>query len=115
MMIPLLQYVARFDEGGEIVGLGGGGYKKSWPWSSLFVGFPSLFVAPSGEQLVLPVCQRGTSLFTISRVFGPMFVSGQSVVVDVEGVSFEPRAFVVWRGVVAVSMRISSHEYVYDK
>ena len=55
MTTPLLQYVARFDGGGEIVGFGGGGCTESWPWRSLFVGFPSLFVAPSGEQLALPV------------------------------------------------------------
>ena len=53
MTTPLLQYVARFDGGGEIFGFGGGGYKESWPWCSLFVGFPSLFVAPSGEKLAL--------------------------------------------------------------
>ena len=50
MTTPLLQYVARFDGGGEIFGFGGGGYKESWPWCSLFVGFPSLFVATSGEK-----------------------------------------------------------------
>ena len=49
----LLQYVAWFDGGGEIFGFGGGGYKESWPWCSLFVGFPSLFVAPSGEKPAL--------------------------------------------------------------
>ena len=53
MATPLLQYVARFDGGGEIFGIGGGGYKESWPWCSLFVGFPSLFVAPSGEKPAL--------------------------------------------------------------
>ena len=53
MTTPLLQYVARFDGGGEILGFGGGGYKESWPWCSLFVGFPSLFVAPSGEKPAL--------------------------------------------------------------
>ena len=53
MTKPLLQYVARFDGGGEIFGFGGGGYKESWPWCSLFVGFPSLFVAPSGEKPAL--------------------------------------------------------------
>ena len=53
MMTPLLQYVARFDGGGEIFGFGGGGYKESWPWCSLFVGFSSLFVAPSGEKPAL--------------------------------------------------------------
>ena len=53
MTTPLLQYVARFDGGGEIFGFGGGGYKEIWPWCSLFVGFPSLFVAPSGEKPAL--------------------------------------------------------------
>ena len=53
MATPLLQYVARFDGGGEIFGFGGGGYKESWPWCSLFVGFPSLFVATSGEKPAL--------------------------------------------------------------
>ena len=53
MATPLLQYVARFDGGGEIFGFGGGGYKESWPWCSLLVGFPSLFVAPSGEKPAL--------------------------------------------------------------
>ena len=53
MATPLLQYVARFDGRGEIFGFGGGGYKESWPWCSLFVGFPSLFVAPSGEKPAL--------------------------------------------------------------
>ena len=53
MTTPLLLYVARFDGGGEIFGFGGGGYKESWPWCSLFVGFPSLFVAPSGEKPAL--------------------------------------------------------------
>ena len=50
---PLLQYVARFDEGGEIFGFGGGGYKESWSWCSLFVEHPSLFVATSGEKPAL--------------------------------------------------------------
>ena len=108
-------YVARFDRGGEIVGFGGGGCRESWPWCFLFVGFPSLLVAPSGEQLALPVCWRGTSLSTIFRVFSPMFFSEQSVVVDVEGERFRPRAFVVGRGVVAVCMRISSQGYAYDE
>ena len=56
MMTPLLQYVARFDGGGENFRFGGGDYKASWPWCSLFVGSQSRFVAPSGEQLALPVC-----------------------------------------------------------
>ena len=53
MTTPLLQYVARFDGGGDIFGFGGGSYKESWPWCSLFVGFPFLFVAPSGEKPAL--------------------------------------------------------------
>ena len=53
MMTPLLQYVARFDGGGEIFGFGGGGYKESWSWCSLFVEYPSLFVATSGEKPAL--------------------------------------------------------------
>ena len=80
MTTPLLQYVARFDGGGEIFGLGGGGYKESWSWCSLFVGFPSLFVAPSDEKPVfLPMYWKGTNLSTISRVFAPIFLFGQSV------------------------------------
>ena len=112
MTTPLLQYVARFDGGGEIVGFGGGGYKESLPWCSLFIGFPSLFIAPSGEQLA---CWRGTSLSTISHVFVPIFFFGQGVVVDVEGMGFQPRAVAAGRGVIAVCTRISSQEYVYDK
>ena len=50
---PLLQYVAWFDGGGEIFGFGGGGYKESSLWCSLFVEFPSLFVATSGEKPAL--------------------------------------------------------------
>ena len=113
MTTPLLQYVSRFDRRGETVGFGGGGYKECWPWCSLFVESPFLFVAPSGEQLALPVCWRGTSLSTISRVFGPIFFSRQSVVVHVEGMRLRPGAFVVGRGVVAVSTRISTQECVY--
>ena len=50
MMTLLLQYVARFDGGGEIAGLGGGGYKEIWPWCSLFVRLPSLFRAPQAAN-----------------------------------------------------------------
>ena len=57
----------------------------------LFVGFPSLFVAPSGEQLALPMCWRETSLPTISCVFVPIFFSVQSVTVDVERMGFRSR------------------------
>ena len=53
MTAPLLQYVARFDGGGDIFGFGGGGYKESWLWFFLFVGFTSLFVATSGEKPAL--------------------------------------------------------------
>ena len=41
------------------------------------------------------MCWRGASLSTISRVFVPIFFFRQSVVVDVEGVEFRPRAVVV--------------------
>ena len=99
--------------GGERFGLGG--YKESWLWCSLFVGFPSLFVAPSGEKPALPMCWKGTSLSTISRVFVPIILVEQSVVVAVDRVGFRPRAVVAGRGVVAVSTRISSQEYIYDK
>ena len=92
-----------------------GGYKESRPWCSLFVGFPSLFVAPSSKQLALHICWRGTSLSTISRFFVPMFFSGRSIVVDVEGVGLQPRAIVVGRGVVAGCTRISSQECVHEK
>ena len=56
MTTPLLQYVTWFDRGGEIVGFGCGSYKESQSRCSLFVGFPSLLAAPSGEQLALPMC-----------------------------------------------------------
>ena len=59
MTTPLLQYVARFDGGGEIFGFGGGGYKESWSWCSLFVEFQSLFVATSGEKPALRFRPRG--------------------------------------------------------
>ena len=76
---------------------------------------PVSIVAPSGEKPALPMCWKGTSLSTISRVFVPIIFVEQSVVVDVEGVGFRPRAVVAGRGVVAVCTRISSQEYVYDK
>ena len=50
MTIPLLQYFARFDRGDDIVGFGGGGYKKSRPWCSLLASFPS--------RGVVAVCTR---------------------------------------------------------
>ena len=115
MSTPLLQYVARFDSGGEILGFGWGGYKESRPWCSLFVGFPFLFVAPSGEQLALLVCWRGRSLSSISRVFVPIFFAGQGVVVDAEGMGFRPRAVVVGRENVSGYARISMQEYVLEK
>ena len=42
--------------------------------------------------------------------FRPHIFPGQSVVVDVEGVGFRPRAVVVKRGVVAVCTRIYSQK-----
>ena len=78
MTTPLLPYFARFDGGCEIVGFGWGGYKKSRPWCSLFIGFPFLIVAPSCEQLDLPMCWRRTSLSTFFLVF-------VSLLVDLDG------------------------------
>ena len=75
--------------------------KERRPWCSLIVELPSLFVTPSGEQLDLPVCWRRTSLPIISRVLVPTFFSGDSIVVDVEGVAFRPRAVVGRKEVVA--------------
>ena len=57
-------------------------------WCSLFVGFPSLIVAPSGAKPALPMCWKGTNLSTIARVFVSIFFFGQSAVVDVEGVGY---------------------------
>ena len=91
------------------------GDKGSGPWWYMFVRFPPLFVTPSGEQIALPMCWSGTSLSTISRVFVPMYFSGQSVEVDVDGVAFWLRAVVVGRGVVAWYTRVSSREYVHEK
>ena len=51
MTAPLLQYIARFDGRGEIVGFGEGGDEKSWPWCSLFVGFPSLLSICCAKRL----------------------------------------------------------------
>ena len=110
MTTPPLQYVARFNSEGEILGFGWGGYKVSRPWCSLFVGFPSLSVVPSGEQLALLICWRGSRQSTTSRVLVLILISGQSVVVDVEGVGFRPRAVVVGREVVSGCTRISSQE-----
>ena len=52
MATPLLQYVARFDGGARFLGLEGE-VKESWSWCSLFVEFPSLFVATSREKPAL--------------------------------------------------------------
>ena len=50
-------------------------------------------------KLASLMCWRGISLSTMSRVFVPIFFSGQSVVLvaDVKGVGFWPRAVVVRR------------------
>ena len=95
------------------MGFGGGGYNESWPRCSLFVGFSSIFFAPSGQKPALPMFWKVTSLSAISGVFVPIVFFGQSVVVDVEGEGFRPRAVVA--GVAAVCTRISSQEYVYDE
>ena len=78
MTTPLLQYVARFDEEGEIIGFGGGDYKESWPSCSLFVGFPSLFVAPSGEQLASPMCWGGGQACPPFPAFSSQYFSPSS-------------------------------------
>ena len=46
--------------------------------------------------------------FSRFRPHTQVFLFGQSVVVDVEGVGYRPRAVVAGRGVVAVYRRISS-------
>ena len=69
----------------------------------------------AARNQLYPCVGRGKACFTISRVFVPIFVFGKSVVVDAEGVGIRPRAVVAERGIVAVCMRISSQEYVYDK
>ena len=84
--------------------------------------------------MVLPVCRIPASICCPKRqetsfahvleedkpvhhfpCFRPHIFFGQSVVVNVEGVGFRPRAVVAGRGVVAVCTRICSQEYVYDK
>ena len=76
----LLQYVARIDGGGEIFGFGGGGYKESWPWCSLFAGFPSLFVAPSGEKSQLyPFVGRGQACPQFPAFSSPYFSLGRAL------------------------------------
>ena len=84
--------------------------------------------------MVLPVCRipvsiccakrRATSFIRVLERDKPVhyflrfrlhIFSGQSVVVDVEGVGFRPRAVVVGREDVSRYLRISSQECVYDK
>ena len=101
--------------GAKFSGLEGEVTRRVGYGAPCFVGFPSLFVTPSGEKPALPMCWKGTSLSTISRVFVPIIFVEQSVAVDAEGVGFWSRAVVAGRGVVAVCTRISSQEYVYDK
>ena len=67
---PLLQHVARFDGGGEIVGFGGGN-KESMPWCSLFVGFPSLGV--------VAVCTRISSRKYVPEREFPRWVTYSSI------------------------------------
>ena len=116
MTTPLLQYVARFDGGG----------RDCWVWREKLQGelamvlsvcrIPVSICCAKRRATSLPImCWKGTSLSTISRVFVPIFFFEQSVVVDVEGMGFRPRAVVPGRGFVAVCTRISSQEYVYDK
>ena len=119
MATPLLQYVARFNGGGENLGCGWADYKESRPRCSLFVGFPSLLFCCAKRRATSFTHHHGLqgdkSLSTIFSVFVPTFSSGQSVVADVEGVGFRPRAVVVGREVVSGCMRISSQEYVHEQ
>ena len=89
--------------GDEIFGFGGGGYKESWSWRSLFVEYPSLFLkknlnAPRPSEHP-PVrgkncCdKRRETSFTVPTESGR---NGK-------------------RRHVAVCTRISSQGYVYDK
>ena len=111
MMTPPLQCVARFD--GEIFGLDREVTRRVGCGSPCLSNYP-LFLAQSGEQLVLPMYWRGTSL-SISRVFVPKYFPRQSVVVDVEGVAFRPRILVVGRGLVAGCTRIFASQNIYEK
>ena len=72
---------------------------------------PPCFLQTSGEQLALPM------LATISCVLDLIIFSLQSVVVDVEGVTFRPIAMVVVkrRGVMDWCTRISSQKYIHEK
>ena len=70
--------------------------------------------------VVLPVCRiphvsEGDKLVHVFLRFRPHIFSGKSVVVDVEGVAFQPRAVVLWRGVMAGCVRISSQNYGHEK
>ena len=58
---------------------------------------------------------EGASLSIITSVFVPIFFSGQSIVVDAEGVGFRSIAVVLRREVVSGCMRISSQDYVHQK
>ena len=86
MTTPLLQYVARFDGGGEIFGFGGGGYKESWSWCSLFVGFSSLLRQAARNQLyqcvgrgqACPFPAFSSPYFSLGRGSGVPAESGRS-------------------------------------
>ena len=60
-------------------------HKASWPWCSLFVGFPSLFFAPSGEQLALPICvlEGDNPVHHFPRFRQNIFLRAERFVVDV--------------------------------
>ena len=117
MMTPLLrQHVGRFDGGG----------RHYWVWRGRLQG--ELVVVLPVYRIPVSICcakRRATSFARVLEGDKPVhhfprfrphvFLRTERFVVDVEGVRFRPRAFVVGRGVVAVCMRISSQEYVYDK
>ena len=60
------------------------------------------------------VLEGGKPFYHFPR-FRPHIFSGQSFVVDVEGVGFRSKVVVVGSGVVAGCMRMSSQEYVGEK
>ena len=89
-MTPLLQYVARFDGGGEIVGFGWGRLQGEWAVVLPVCRIP-VSISPSGEQLALLTCDgEGQACPPFPAFSAPYVFSGESVVVDVDVVGFRP-------------------------
>ena len=97
MTTTLLQYVARFDNGGEIVGFRWGGWLLLIEESAVVLAVCRIPIftccaKAASDWLYLRMCWRGTSLSTIFHiVFVPIFFFEQSVVAGVEGVAFRPK------------------------